>query len=275
MITRVVCLASNVNTDLLRSQLDQLHSEAETTRRKEFFPANNARFRLLRLTEAAEKFRQQAARSLQMGKEDDARDLLLQKKKVMTALEKSKGRVELLDELAAKLNEAISIKEAQLIENIGSDLEFDRVDAESPVRIVCPMQENGQRVEDDNGTAVNSSDIDTEELILDGESQAKMLSDGKSEDKTVPECFSGGNEASMLSSLRWISSYIDLLENFDLQLYKIEEELVTLLEVSTLLLENQDKPNNSRVQQISEILESIRGTRARVQCFMQGTLKTR
>jgi len=34
MMTRVVCLASNVNTDLLRSQLDQLHSEAETTRRK-------------------------------------------------------------------------------------------------------------------------------------------------------------------------------------------------------------------------------------------------
>lgn len=213
--------------------------------------------------------------SLQMGKEDDARDLLLQKKKVMTALEKSKGRVELLDELAAKLNVAISIKEAQLVENIGSDLEFDGVDAERPVRIVSPMQESGQRMEDDNSTAFNSSDIEKEELVLDGESQAKMLSNRKSEDKAVPERFSGENEAGMFGSLRGISSYIDLLENLDQQLCKIEEELVTILEVSTLLFENQEKSDNSRVQQISEILESIRGTRARVQCFLQGTLKTR
>ena len=69
------------------------------------FPANNARLRLLRLSEAADKLRRRAATSLPMGKEDDARELLFQKKKVMTALEKSKGRIELLDELAAKLNE--------------------------------------------------------------------------------------------------------------------------------------------------------------------------
>uniref|UniRef100_A0A7C9CR76 Uncharacterized protein n=1 Tax=Opuntia streptacantha TaxID=393608 RepID=A0A7C9CR76_OPUST len=170
---------------------------------------------------------------------------------------------------------AISIKEAQLVENIGSDLEFDRVDAKSPVRIVSPMQESGQRVEDDNSTAFNCSDIDKEELIPDSESQAKKLSDSKSEDIIGPESFSSGNSAGMLSSLKWISSYIDLLQNLHQQLYKIEEELVTVLKVSTLLLENQETPNNLRVQQISEILESIRGTRARVQCFMEETLKTR
>lgn len=67
--------------------------------------AKSARLRLLRLSEAAEKLRRQAAISVQTGKENDARELLFQKKKVMLALEKSKRRIELLDELSTKLNE--------------------------------------------------------------------------------------------------------------------------------------------------------------------------
>lgn len=60
--------------------------------------------RLLRLSEAAEKIQRQAAISVQTGKENDARELLIQKKKVKQALEKSKSRIELLDELSTKLN---------------------------------------------------------------------------------------------------------------------------------------------------------------------------
>jgi phage shock protein A len=67
--------------------------------------ANSARLRLLRLSDAADKLRQQAAISVPTGKENDARQLLLQKKKVILALEKSKHCIELLDELSAKLNE--------------------------------------------------------------------------------------------------------------------------------------------------------------------------
>jgi len=63
--------------------------------------ANSARLRLLRLSDAADKLRRQAAISVQTGKENDARQLLLQ----ILALEKSKRRIELLDELSAKLNE--------------------------------------------------------------------------------------------------------------------------------------------------------------------------
>lgn len=59
----------------------------------------------MRLSEAAERLRRQAAISVQTGKENEARELLFQKKKVMQALEKSKSRIELLDELSAKLNE--------------------------------------------------------------------------------------------------------------------------------------------------------------------------
>lgn len=67
--------------------------------------ANNARLRLLRLSETAENLKRQAAINVQTGKEDDARELLFQKKKVIEALEKSKKRLELLDELSSKLNE--------------------------------------------------------------------------------------------------------------------------------------------------------------------------
>lgn len=57
------------------------------------------------MSEAAEKLRRQAAIKVQTGKENDAREALFQKKKVMLALEKSKSRIELLDELSRKLNE--------------------------------------------------------------------------------------------------------------------------------------------------------------------------
>ncbi|KAL7129180.1 hypothetical protein ABFS83_13G046700 [Erythranthe nasuta] len=99
---RTTCSASpSATAEQLRHQLDNLQKEADNTRDK----ASNARLRLMRLSEAAEKLRRQAAVSIQTGKENDARDLLFQKKKVMQALEKLKGRIELFDQLSAKLNE--------------------------------------------------------------------------------------------------------------------------------------------------------------------------
>ncbi|KAL2459857.1 hypothetical protein Fot_54601 [Forsythia ovata] len=88
-----------IKTEQLRQQLDLLHKEAENTRAK----ANNVRLRLMRLSEPAEKLRRQAAISVQAA--INAWELLFQKKKVMQAMEKSKSRIEVLDELLAKLNE--------------------------------------------------------------------------------------------------------------------------------------------------------------------------
>ena len=67
--------------------------------------AQNARLRILRLSEAAEKLRRRAAIDIQSGNENEARDLLLQKKKVTQALDRSKNRIELLEELASKIDE--------------------------------------------------------------------------------------------------------------------------------------------------------------------------
>ncbi|ONK76664.1 uncharacterized protein A4U43_C03F30740, partial [Asparagus officinalis] len=65
----------------------------------------NARTRLMRLSEAAESLQKRAANSVLVGKETEARELLVEKKKLMQALEKSKNRIDVLDKLAIKINE--------------------------------------------------------------------------------------------------------------------------------------------------------------------------
>ncbi|KAJ7965076.1 Forkhead-associated domain protein [Quillaja saponaria] len=258
-LSRPMCFACNINTEQLRLQLDQLHSEAESTRAK----ANNARLRFLRLSEAAEKLQRQASGSVQKRKDNDARELLFQKKKVLQALEKSKSRIELLDELSTKLNEAISVKESQLIGHVALDLEDERKDASGPVRIVSPKQE----VREDLADKLDSDVLnvgENEELQLCMESEGSLSSEEESTDVQDSPGLDIWNKNNTISSLRGISSYDAFLEHLDQQLNKIEIKLVTVLEVSTLVLDSEEKPKNSKVQQTVELLESIRGIRQRI-----------
>ena len=64
-------------------------------------------------------------------------------------------------------------------------------------------------------------------------------------------------------NLSEISSYEDFMEHIDKKLSEIEAELVTVLNVSTLVLDNEERPKNSRLQQTIELLESIHGIRQR------------
>ncbi|KAL4364479.1 hypothetical protein AHAS_Ahas07G0010200 [Arachis hypogaea] len=243
--------SSNINSsEHLRSQLDHLHAEANTTTTK----ANNARMRLLRLSEAAEKLQKQAAISIQRGDENGAREMLFQRKKVLQALEKSKSRIELLDELSTKLSEAISLKESQLI---GSTMNMEDTieDASSPIRIVAPTEEVQEDFSEDDSepNTVNFSDfqgnrLDDEEAV---NIQGSLSNDSWNEDNAV-------------SFLSFTSAYDEFLENIDKKLDEIEAELVTVLNVSTLVLDSEERPKNSRLQQTTELLESIRTIRQRV-----------
>lgn len=260
-----LCSASNIGTDQLRAQLDQLHSEANNARAK----ANNARLRLMRLSEAAERLRRQAAISVQTGKENEARELLFQKKKVMQALEKSKSRIELLDELSAKLNEAVSVKESQLINNVSLDLEVGGEDALSPVRIVSPKEETTENSNENEYFDFRPSEVGKgqEEQFL-TENQASVLLN--SEDIQQGNVNVGiWDKDDMIGSLQQISSYQSFLEHLDQQLSKIEGELVAVLRLSTLIWENEEKPKNSKLQQTMDILESVRGIRLRITSIMQ------
>ncbi|KAF3974010.1 hypothetical protein CMV_002608 [Castanea mollissima] len=233
-LLRPMCLSSNINTEQLRAQLDQLHSEAARTTAK----ANSARLRLLRLSEAAEKIQRQAAISVQTGKENDARELLIQKKKVKQALEKSKSRIELLDELSTKLNKAISLKESQLVGNVALDFEAGNENAPSPVRIITPKQENKEDLNE-------NVEVEPHVLELDGQQDLQICSEIE---ESLP---------------------------VDQELSKIEAELVTVLRVSTLVLDSKETPKNSKVQQTQELLESICGIRKRIASIKLTKVETR
>ncbi|XP_010522072.1 PREDICTED: uncharacterized protein LOC104800825 isoform X2 [Tarenaya hassleriana] len=246
------CFAASSNSNLLRSELDCLHVEAESTRSK----ANSARLRLLRLSEAAENLRRQAAVNIQTGKENDARELLVQKKKVMQALEKAKARIEVLDKLTSKLHEAISIKESQLVGSISVDLEVDRDDTPGVVHIVSPKPEY---VQDEN-----AGDDSKSEFNLDIGKRIQDENVGSHEPEDV----------SSSSIFTEVSSYETFLKNLDQQLEKIEDELVTILNVSSLVLNREEKPKNLKVQQMTEILDGIHSVRERIADIICAEAKT-
>ncbi|XP_015089357.1 uncharacterized protein LOC107032283 [Solanum pennellii] len=266
MVNLAASGTNNLNTEKLREQLDHLHKEAQSTRNK----ANNARSRLLRLSEAAERFRRQAAISVRTGKENDARELLFQKKKIMQAMEKSKSRIELLDELAAKLNEAISMREKQLIGNVALDLEIAIDEAPSPVRIVSPKDDNADNSDE-------NEDVDLETIKLADSQELQAPYNGNADLKTNNELkhleasTSGdmSKEADRINSLKGVSSYEEFLEHIDQQLRDIEVELVTFLRFSSLILENKDKLENSKIQQALDVLEGVHQLRGRIESIVQ------
>lgn len=258
-----LCCASSstiINTEQLRSQLDHLHAEADTTRTK----ANNARLRLLRLSESAEKLKKQAAISMQKGDENYARDMLVQRKKVLQALEKSKNRIELLDELSTKLSEVISLKESQLVGNVTMNMEDTTEDASSPVRIVAPKEEVLKDSPKDDSDLNMMKFGDIQDMQISSESQENPPDDTETENLLRSLKTATGNENNIPNSLSEISSYEDFMEHIDQKLHEIETELVAFLNVSVLVLDSEERPKNSRWQQTMELLESIHGIRQRI-----------
>lgn len=255
-----VCnLASpSVTAEQLRQQLDGLHKEADSTRTK----ASNARLRLIRLSEAVEKLRRQAAVSVQTGKENEARELLFQKKQVMQAMEKLKTRIELFDQLYVKLNEAISMKETLLIGNMALDLDVE-AEAPSPVRVVSPAEEN---IADDNPhMGVDNMELgEDQEMQVSAESQRNIHAENDC--SSLKDSFSKKMSIGVDNALdlREISTYEDFMKHLDQQLNKIEEELETFLRVSNLLLGSKERPEYSKVLHAAEILEGVCHIRARI-----------
>ncbi|XP_027941956.1 uncharacterized protein LOC114195628 [Vigna unguiculata] len=258
-----------INTEQLRSQIDHLHAEADATRAK----ATNARLRLLRLSEAAEKLQKQAVISIEKGEENYAREMLFQRKKVLQALDKSKRRIELLDELSAKLSEAISLKESQLIGNVNVNIEDTINDASSPVRIIAPKEEvqNDFSKDDSDPETMDFDNIQNVQLSI--ESEGNSLDDKEIQNLQESLSVGSSNEDSIARNLSEISSYEDFMERIDKKLSEIEAELVTVLNVSTLVLDNEERPNNSRLQQTIELLESIHGIRQRIRRTREAKLR--
>ncbi|KAK2658515.1 hypothetical protein Ddye_005048 [Dipteronia dyeriana] len=157
----------------------------------------------------------------------------------MQAMENSKHRIELLDDLAAKLNE------------ISSDC-----------LPKAPKQKIIEGANEDKESEPNSLKLgDTGNQVIQffTDSRAIPLIDKDMNDCQGTLGVEIGDEENTIGSLREISSFYSFLEHLDQQLNNIEAELVTILNVSTLILNDKEKPINLKVQQAIELLESICG----------------
>lgn len=160
--------------------------------------------------------------------------------------------------------QAISVKETQLIGNVALDLEINKEDTSRPIRIVSPKED------------IAGHSKEAEVLGPDGikSSQGQELEFQKERQENVYAGYQQKNGEEALSNvtvaenekihiLEGISSYEDFLESLDQQFQEIEVELLMILRFSTLVMEGEQKQKNPKVQQTTEILEDVRGIRAR------------
>ncbi|PKA64670.1 hypothetical protein AXF42_Ash007417 [Apostasia shenzhenica] len=237
-----------IHTEQLRSQIDQLHAEAEITRSK------------------AQNLQQRAATNVAFGKENEARDLLKQKKKLIQALQRTKRRLEVLDELSLKINEAISLKETQLIGNVTLP-EISREDSSLEIRIISPKVGVDEETQSTNIYDPQYSqpcgDQDSEALKTETSfplGHEKLINQGVTHGIQIDE--------NIINS-RAISTYDEFLERIDEQLRQVESDLFNFMRLSTIILENKQEHMNSKVQQTLEILDNVRSIRGRIATFMK------
>ncbi len=160
--------------------------------------------------------------------------------------------------------QAISVKESQLVGNVALDFEVSNENASSPVWIISPKQENTEDRNENMKFEPNVVELDgQQDLQLCSESEERPSFDKEQENIQASLSVSIWNEDDIVSSLGGISSYEEFLEHLDQELSKIEAKLVTILRVSTLVLDGKDTPKNSKVQQTLELLEDICGIKKR------------
>lgn len=155
------------------------------------------------------------------------------------------------------------MKESQLIGHVSLNIEDDTEESSSPVRIISPKEECGKDITDNDLDFNVMKSLDIQDVWLSMESQRDSLGDKDLEDlqqSLNTSCLDEDKKASVLTEM---SSYEALMEHIDRRLSEIEVELITALKASNLLLDGDEKPNSSRLQQAVELLESIHGIRQR------------
>lgn len=156
------------------------------------------------------------------------------------------------------------MREKQLIGNVALDLEIAIDETPSPVRIVSPKDDIADNSDE-------NEDVDLETIKLADSQELQAPYDGNADLKTNNELKHLGastsgdmsKEADRINSLKGVSSYEEFLEHIDQQLRDIEVELVTFLRFSSLILENKDKLENSKIQQALDVLNGVHQLRGR------------
>lgn len=154
--------------------------------------------------------------------------------------------------------QAISTKESLLIGNMALDLDITEAEAPTPIRIVSPTEQSPNNTDDNQHLDLNNLEFgEDQELQVFAKSQDNINSqnDCNSHEESFSKKMLTGVDN--VQDLREISAYEDFMTHLDQQLNKIEKELETFLRFSNMLLENKEKPEYSKVQHATEILEAV------------------
>jgi len=250
----------------LREELLQLHAEADLTQSK----ANSARVRLVRLTEAAENLKKRAATSVRMGKENEAVDLLVQKKKLTKALENIKERIEVLDKLSAKISEAISIKQNMLIEYALHPGMSNGEISDEKIRIFSSTVSDGVNGAESANTRPKS--VDKESFQLRNEAHASMAGHHEQSAFQIEDGFSFLDGPDPANSIKNPSAYDGFLEHIDLQMKSLEYEIEQFISSQSAEEVGSEEQRNDKWQRLSDIHMLVKETRERIARILDMTV---
>ncbi|KAL2459856.1 uncharacterized protein Fot_54600 [Forsythia ovata] len=137
-------------------------------------------------------------------------------------------------------------------------------EAPSPIQIVSSKEENlsmsneNQDLESDPPKFVQD-----QELLVVSASQRELYAEKYWNNHEGSINHIVQNEVHNELNVKEISSYEDFMCHLDQLLNKMQVELQTFLRLSALMLESEEKTENSKVQHAMEILEGIRHVRER------------
>lgn len=244
----------------LREELLQLHAEADLTQSK----ANSERVRLVRLTEAAENLKKRAATSVRMGKESEAVDLLVQKKKLTKALENIKERIEVLDMLSAKISEVISMKQNMLIDYALRPETSNSEDSDDKIRVFSSTVNVGTNGAGSSDSHPKSVEKESFELRNEAHAIASMADDAEQSALQMSDSFSFLNNSDPANYIKNHSAYDDLIEHINLQMKSLEYEIEQFINSQSVEEVGSEKQRSDKWQRLSDIQMLIKETREKI-----------
>lgn len=247
----------------LREQLLQLHAEADLTQSK----ANSARVRLVRLTEAAENLKKRAVVSVRMGRENEAVDLLVQKKKLTKALENIKGRIELLDKLSTKISEAISVKQNMLIEHTLRPGMPNGEDSSDEIRVFSGEVDDGIDETDSLPKSVEKGSFEMKHVVY-----SNLAGHSEKNEPKMDDSFTVSKGHDPTSSMEDRAAYDDFVEHIDSQLNSLECEIEQYVNSQLATDVGIQQSISGKWHRLSTVLNLITETRERIAKILGNTV---
>ncbi|CAM0882250.1 unnamed protein product [Alopecurus aequalis] len=192
-----------------------------------------------------------------MGRENEAVDLLVQKKKLTKALENIKGRIELLEKLSAKISEAISVKQNMLIEHALRPGASNGEDSNGEIRVFSGNVDDGVDETDSLPKSVEKRSFEMKNVVS---TNLASQSDKSSMDHDLT------------NSTKDLSAYDDFIEHIDSQLNSLECEIEQYINSQLVTDVDIQQSINGKWHKLPTVLKLITETRERIAKILDNTV---